>query len=442
MSYVQGNVSTGASFPDGRSAVIHTDPEALRAELDRLGERQAWTQLMADVAPQLSSLLPLLSMDLDSQEGRGLLAELCRDTVAALPFTTLLSTSGLDLLHDWFRTEELVMAWLPWLLHLGLGPGDTGGALWLVILMATLVGGNPTPVGGSGQLAEALSKLVRAHGGQIRTGVEVDTVVTTAGRASGVRTTAGEHLTARQAVIASTTPDQLYGHLLRDAPGVPAAARKQARRYRYRRGCLQIGLALSARPSFPDTRLDDGGAINMGRGLRNLLTSVAQADEGLLPAQPSISWHEPTAVDAGRAPPGHAVVRLQVLDVPLQPRADAAGAIEVDGGWSYDVAERFADRVIDEAAEHIPGLKDTVLARHVISPADLARSNPNAGPGDHASGHNALSQALAQRPIPAHRGGYATVVPDLYLIGAASWPGPGVGGTSGRVVARRLLSQA
>ena len=35
----------------------------------------------------------------------------------------------------------------------------------------------------------------------------------------------------------------------------------------------------------------------------------------------------------------------------------------------------------------------------------------------------ALSQAFTQRPIPAHRGGYATVVPDLYLIGAASWPG-------------------
>jgi len=74
--------------------------------------------------------------------------------------------------------------------------------------------------------------------------------------------------------------------------------------------------------------------------------------------------------------------------------------------------------------------------------ADLARTNPNAGPGDHASGHNALSQAFTQRPIPAHRGGYATVIPDLYLIGAASWPGPGVGGSSGRAVARRLLNPA
>jgi hypothetical protein len=44
--------------------------------------------------------------------------------------------------------------------------------------------------------------------------------------------------------------------------------------------------------------------------------------------------------------------------------------------------------------------------------------------------------------IPAHCGGYATAVGDLYLIRAASWPGPGVGGSSGRAVARRLLNPA
>ena len=167
-----------------------------------------------------------------------------------MPFTTLLTASGLDLLGERFASEEFVMAWLPWLLHVGLGPQDAGGALWSVLLMATLLAGNPAPVGGSGRLAEALTGLVTAHGGQIRTGVEVDAVVTADGRATAVRTTDGEHLTATQAVIASTTPDQLYGRLLRDQPGIPESVRTQARRYRYRRGCFQISLALSARPCF------------------------------------------------------------------------------------------------------------------------------------------------------------------------------------------------
>jgi phytoene dehydrogenase-like protein len=160
LPYVQGQTSTGASFPDGRSAVIETDPDALGAELDRLGERHAWTQLMTDVSPHLDSVGPLLGMDLASPEAGGLLKALCRDTESSVPFTSLLSGSGRDLLGDRFASEELIMAWLPWLLHVGLGPRDAGGALWSVLLMATLLAGNPAPVGGSGRLAEALTGLV------------------------------------------------------------------------------------------------------------------------------------------------------------------------------------------------------------------------------------------------------------------------------------------
>ena len=302
LRYVQGRTSTGASFPDGRSAVIETDPDALGAELDRLGERHAWTQLITDVSPHLDSLGPLLGMDLASPEAAGLLRALFRDTGSSVPFTALLSGSGRDLLGDRFASEELIMAWLPWLLHVGLGPHDAGGALWSLLLMSTLLAGNPAPVGGSGRLAEALTGLVTAHGAEIRTGVEVDAIVTTGRRATGVRTTDGEQLTATQAVIASTTPDQLYGRLLRDAAGIPESTRAQARGYRYRRGCFQISLALSARRRFADSRLDAGGGINVGRGLNELMASVGQAADGLLPTNPSISWHEPTAVDPSRAP--------------------------------------------------------------------------------------------------------------------------------------------
>jgi phytoene dehydrogenase-like protein len=442
LRYVQGEVSTGASFPDGRSAVIETDPEALAAELSRLGERDAWSQLMADASPHLSSLVPLLSTGLDSCQGRGLLSELCRDTGGALPFPTLLAASGLDLLKERFSREEMIMAWLPWLLHIGLNPRDAGGALWSVLVMATLPQGTPTPVGGSGRLAEALTKLVADRGGQIRTSTEVDSIVTLGGRAAGVRTTEGECLSATHAVIASTTPNQLYGRLLRHEIRISESVRAQAHRYGYRRGCLQIGLALSQRPRFIDSRLDRGGFINVGRGLADFLTSVQQAEDGLLPGYPSISWHEPTAVDPGRAPDGQAVVRVQVLDVPLRPVGDATDRIAVEGRWTPEVAESFADRVISEATRHIPGLEQMILARHILSPADLAHGNPNAGPGDHAAGHNALSQAFTQRPIPAHRGGYGTAVTDLYLIGAATWPGPGITGTSGRAVARHLLAGA
>jgi phytoene dehydrogenase-like protein len=166
---------------------------------------------------------------------------------------------------------------------------------------------------------------------------------------------------------------------------------------------------------------------------------VRQAEAGLLPEHRSIAWHEPTAVDPTRAPAGRAVVRLQVLDVPHTPSGDAAGTRYGTNGWDPATADAFADRVLAEAEPHAPGLTGLVLERHLTTPADLAKASPNAGPGDHAAGDNSLVQALIQRPIPAHAGGHRTVVPGTWLIGAATWPGPGVGGASGRAVARALL---
>ena len=104
---------------------------------------------------------------------------------------------------------------------------------------------------------------------------------------------------------------------------------------------------------------------------------------------------------------------------PCLPTGDAAEEFAVDAGWTTSVAERFADRVIAEAAQHISGLEQTVVGRHILSPAGPTAPIPTRDLASHASGHNALSQAFTQRPIPAHRDGYATVVPDLYLMGAA-----------------------
>ena len=51
-----------------------------------------------------------------------------------------------------------------------------------------------------------------------------------------------------------------------------------------------------------------------------------------------------------------------------------------------------------------------------------------------------VNGVFTQRPIPAHGGGYRTVVPGAWLIGAATWPAAGVSGSSGRAVARALIN--
>jgi len=440
LEYVTAPVAMASSLADGRTAVLPVDPEGLAGELERLGETARWRALFATAGPHLRALVGLVGDGLDSPEAQATLAGLHRDSRdSALPFGQLLAASAVDLACSTFDSEELRSLVASWPLHVGAGPEAPASALWAAFALAALAAGVPTPVGGSGRLADALVGLVTERGGHVLCSTDVDEILVRDGRATGVRTAAGSIVDAREAVIASTTPDQLYGRLLRHTPGIPPGVRAQAASYRYRRGCFQVNLALSARPRFRDPRLDAGGCIQLGRGLDVLVTSVRQAEAGLLPEHPSISWHEPTAVDPARAPRGRAVVRLQVLDVPHTPRGDAGGTRYGAGGWDPATTEAFADRILAEAELHVPGLTGLVVERHLTTPADLARGNPNAGPGDHAAGDNSLGQALTQRPIAAHAGGYRTALPGAWLIGAASWPGAGVSGASGRAVARTLI---
>lgn len=440
LEYVTAPIAAGSSVSGERTAIVPIDPEALAAEVGRLGELIGWNALLEAAAPHIQALLVLLGAGLDGAEAQARLASLLRDgREAALPFTQLLAGNASDLVRRYFVSEELRCLVAPWPLHVGAGPEDPASALWAVFALAALAGGNPTPIGGSGRLVDALVKLVQERGGELICDVDVDEIIVRDGRAAGVRTVAGSIVEAGT-VIVSATPDQLYGRLLRGTPGIPDGVRWQAANYRYRRGAFQVNLALSARPRFLDPRLDAGGAHHLSHDLDALVTSVRQAEQGLLPEHPTIAWHEPTAVDPTRAPRGAGVVRLQILDVPHTPRGDAAGTRHGRDGWDAATADAFADRVLDEAELHVPGLTSLVLERHLTTPADLAAASPNAGPGDHAAGDNALAQAFTQRPIAAHGGGHRTAVPGVWLIGAATWPGPGVSGTSGRAVARALAA--
>jgi phytoene dehydrogenase-like protein len=128
-----------------------------------------------------------------------------------------------------------------------------------------------------------------------------------------------------------------------------------------------------------------------------------------------------------------------MLEVPCCPRGDAAEKIEVAGEWTDRVKNEFADRVIELAARHVKNLPGAILARHVITPDDLARFNSNCGPGDPYGGSHDLAQSYLFRPLPGQPS-HQTTVPNLFMLGAATWPGHGVNGGSGYIVAKKLLS--
>ena len=105
--------------------------------------------------------------------------------------------------------------------------------------------------------------------------------------------------------------------------------------------------------------------------------------------------------------------------------------------WNDDARERYADRIQARLARHIGNLESSIVQRVSLGPHDLERLNINLVGGDPYGGALSLDQNLLWRPFPQSPG-HATPVERLWHIGASTWPGPGLGGGSGTLVAQEL----
>jgi phytoene dehydrogenase-like protein len=437
LEYLNTEQPTATAFPDGESSFLSTNAGANAAELG-----DEWARAMAAVGAQADLVFGVLGTELWSSAGAGLgvsaYRRLGRRGLAA--FGAEIVQSSRDWLQATFASERVHGLLAPWVLHTGLGPdAAASGFMTRVIAFAIEAGGMPIPRGGGARLADALVRLIEDNGGRCRAGVDVEKVVVRERRAAGVRTTDGDVFTANRAVVCNVTPTQLYGRLLepRDVPGDVADA---GRRFRFGRSEMQIHYALSEPPRWDgDGRLGQTAIVHVTPGLDGVSRAVNEAERGLLPAEGTIVVGQPLTMDESRAPRGSGLLWIQLQELPWQIKGDAAGELAVgDGTWTTSLRERYADRIQSRIARHVPNLESSIRRRVVLSPADLQAANINLERGDPYSGSLALDQNFLWRPF-AQQPGHRTPVRGLYHIGASTWPGPGLGGGSGTLVARELL---
>ena len=198
---------------------------------------------------------------------------------------------------------------------------------------------------------------------------------------------------------------------------------------------MQIHFALSEPPKWEgDERLAGSAIVHLTPGLDGVSRAVNEADRGLLPAEATVVVGQPLTMDASRAPDGKGLLWVQLQELPWQVKGDAAGEIDVgDGIWTDELRERYADRIQERIARHIPNFDASVLARTALSPADLWSANVNLVHGDPYGGSLALDQNFLWRAQ------HKTPVENVWHIGASTHPGPGLGGGSGALVAAQLL---
>src|SRR4051812_43276640 len=196
---------------DGRSALLHRDPEATAAGLDAYspGDGDAWLALVERFQQLREPLLDALFRPFPPvTPAVRLLREL--GTAEALRFARF----ALQPLRRWtdesFNGVGAAALMAGNALHTDLGPDVAGGAVygWLLAMLAQTVG-FPVPVGGAGALTDALVARLTDHGGRVVCGAPVRQVVVRAGRAVGVRTAAGDEHPVGRAVLAAIDAPQL-----------------------------------------------------------------------------------------------------------------------------------------------------------------------------------------------------------------------------------------
>jgi phytoene dehydrogenase-like protein len=441
VEYLNTDLPTATLYPDGEAAFLLRTADDNAAELDRhaAGDGDAWRRALDEFFPNADLAFGVLGTELWSPSGVSLASRAYRrlGRRGLLAFGGSLLTSARDWLTETFASERAHGLIAPWVLHTGLGPDDAAsGYMARVIAVAIQEGGMPVPRGGGITLVEALARIIRETDGVLETGRDVDRIVVEGGRAQGVRTTDGELIRARRAVLANVTPTQLYGRLL---PEADPPVREAATRFRYGRCDMQIHYALSEPPRWEgDERLGGTALVHLTPGLDGVSRAVNEATRGLLPAEATVVVGQPLTMDSSRAPEGAGILWIQLQELPWHVKGDAAGEIDATGEWTEDLRERYADRIQARIARHIPNLEPAIRKRVVLSPADLAATNVNLERGDPYAGALSLDQNFLWRPL-REQPGHATPVAGLWHIGASTHPGPGLGGGSGALVAEELL---
>jgi len=419
-----------------RVAIAHRDPALTASALQTPGDEAAYLAMLDDLGTNAGTIFGAFGAELRSLKEvlRIAFGAIRRGTFKGLEaFARDAVMSGRNYLRSRFDGWETDQLWSPWLLHAGLGPDQsTGGVMLPVMALSMHTHGLPVVKGGASNFVRAFESLLRDKGVRILLDTEAQEILVDAKGVSGVQTSRG--VVRARTVLANVSPQALYSRLLREPPAGSAEA---AARYQNGRGAMQIHLALDKPVAWLDPRLDAVPLVHLSNGSNSTGIACAQAEAGLLPAEPTVVVGQQCVLDPSRAPAGQATLWLQLQEVPFDPLGDAAGQFDVDGGWTQELKEQFMERVLARIEQFAPGMRGSVLAWDILAPTDLAAENPNAVRGDPYGGSAELFQNLLWRPFP-EAANHRTPVKGLWHIGASTHPGPGLSGGSGHLVAQKL----
>jgi phytoene dehydrogenase-like protein len=423
---------------DGSWALLSRDVEITAGVMEgqHAGDGDAWRELhdlWQRMGPGLTAAL--MSPMPPVRAGAGLLARL--PSAGGLSFVRLLLEPATTLVRQRFGGDSPKLLLCGNAAHADIpldAPGS--GLMGLLITMLGQTVGFPVPVGGAGELIDAMVRRLESKGGTLHTDAKATSVVVENGRAVAVRTD-GEEFRARRAVVADVAAPQLYGNLVAWNQ-LPDRTRRDMAMFELDPGTVKVDWALSGPVPWSSPPEHQPGTVHVAESLDGLTTALNQVTAQHIPADPFLLTGQMTTSDPSRSPAGTESF-WAYTHVPQHARADARG--ELTGAWDRDECERFADRMQQQIERFAPDFSSVVLARRVLGPKEMEQRDGNLIGGAINGGTASLHQQLVFRPVTG-LGRANTPVKGLYLGSASAHPGGGVHGACGMNAARAALADA
>lgn len=442
--------------PNGQYFLAHRSLAQTCAEIARYSPRDAekygefiryWSVLMEAIQP-LFNVPPQAILEILGSYDRRRLQQLwaiAGSKNKALDFIRTMISSPEDLLNEWFDSEIVKAPLARLAAEIGAPPSQKGITAGMMMMAMRHDPGMARPKGGTGALTNALVKLVQAKGGTILTDQTVKRVLVEKGTAIAVEVADGKIFKAAKGIISNLDARRLFLQLVE--PGAIAAADPHLRERVERRlinnneTILKIDCALSELPRFERFTQNEShlmGTILIADSMLHVEQAHALTILGQIPdSNPSLYLDIPTLLDPSMAPPGKHTLWIEFF-APYQ-IAGAEGTGLNGTGWTEELKNKVADRVIDKLADYAPNLKAAIMARHVESPAELAE-RLGSYKGNYYHLDMTLDQMMFLRPLP-EIANYQTPIKNLYLTGAGTHPGGSISGMPGRNCARVFLKQ-
>lgn len=439
---------------NGTAITLWRDAKRTAAELATRvnGEKTAAGYLKLDgrlrrVGAYFEKVLDGIPPDLDGGKS---VAELLAGFAFRAPFSGLeegdgreilrmLPMSASDLVNEYINDEHLeaLISWRGSRYNASgpISPGTGASLLFDSITGDGADGGasgeTVVAIGGPGALIDAIADAARGFGAEIRTGAQVTAITERDGRVTGVALASGEEIIAPY-VLSTLDPKSTLLNLL----GVEATGPELRRRLRATRNTgvtAKLNILLDQLPTFPSAGSTAEQEVRL-RGRITILSDILGIERafdaskyGEMSEVPVVEAMIPTLID-----PSLTNDKRHLLSAVVQ-----YAPVDLKGGWTADARKTLADRAVAVLESVAPGISGHIVARQLITPADL--QSDWGATGGHAMHVNEGFDQFAQwRPLYGI-GRYETPIDGLFLSGAGTAPGGGVTGAPGANAAEKLI---